>query len=283
MVFKKNNIKKIVSELKQGKKMVALVAPSFIVDFGYPEIIHYLKQMGFDKVVELTFGAKMINSEYHNALEKSGDKLMISSACPGIVNTIKNSHPELVKNLVLVDSPMVAMAKICKKHFPKHKTVFLSPCDFKKMEADKSKYVDYVIDYEQLRYLVTKLKLKKSKRKILFDKFYNDYTKIYPLSGGLSKTAHLKGVLKKNEVLVVDGVANVVKFLENPDPKIKFMDVLFCKGGCVGGPHTSKYGLRRKRRKVMRYMKKSLREDIPEKRKGVVNKANGISFEVKKF
>jgi len=283
MTSRKNNIKKIISELRSGKKMVAMVAPSFVVDFGYPEIIHYLKQIGFDKVVELTFGAKMINRDYHKILKKSKNKLMISSACPGIVNTIKNSHPELVNNLVLVDSPMIAMAKICKKHFPKHKTVFISPCDFKKTEADKSKYLDYVIDYSQLRELIKRFKLKKSKRKIQFDKFYNDYTKIYPLSGGLSKTAHMKGILKADEILIMDGIADVIKFLKNPNPKIKFMDVLFCQGGCIGGPHTSKYSLRRKRKKVMKYLKKSEKEDIPENRKGLIRKAEGINFSVKKF
>lgn len=277
MVLKKNNPKKILSELNNRKKMVAMIAPSFVCDFEFPKIIIQLRALGFDKIVELTFGAKMVNREYHKILSESNE-LVISSACPGIVNTIKNSFPKYEKNIVKVDSPMVAMAKICKKNFPKHKVVFISPCDFKKIEAESSKFIDYVIDYEQLRDILKNVKIRKNSKDVLFDKFYNDYTKVYPLSGGLSKTAHLKGILKKDEILVVDGIAKVLNFLKNPDPKIKFMDVLFCDGGCIGGPHTLKKTIREKRKAVMDYLRESKRQDIPENRKGLLEKADGIDF-----
>jgi iron only hydrogenase large subunit-like protein len=277
MVLKKNNPKKILSELNNRKKMVAMIAPSFVCDFEFPKIIIQLRALGFDKIVELTFGEKMVNREYHKNLSASNE-LVISSACPGIVNTIKNSFPKYEKNIVKVDSPMVAMAKICKKNFPKHKVVFISPCDFKKIEAESSKFIDYVIDYEQLRDILKNVKIRKNSKDVLFDKFYNDYTKVYPLSGGLSKTAHLKGILKKDEILVVDGIAKVLNFLKNPDPKIKFMDVLFCDGGCIGGPHTLKKTIREKRKAVMDYLRESKRQDIPENRKGLLEKADGIDF-----
>ena len=65
MQFPKNNIDRISSELKKGVKMVAMIAPSFPSEFEYPCIIFQLKELGFDKVSELTFGAKMINRDYH--------------------------------------------------------------------------------------------------------------------------------------------------------------------------------------------------------------------------
>ena len=280
MGFAKNDVEKILSELDGGVKMVALVAPSFIVDFGYPSLLNRLSGLGFDKAVELTFGAKMINREYHKKL-KNSKELVIASPCPGIVQTILNKYPQYKKNLILVDSPLVATAKICRKYYPEHKFVFISPCDFKKMEVEACKYIDYVIDYDQLRALFVKrhVKAKCSKGCLLFDKFYNDYTKIYPLSGGLGKTAHLKGVIKEEEVLVVDGIKNVMKFLNKPDPKIRFLDVLFYEGGCIGGPHVSKkLSLEKRRKKVFKYLEKSRDEDIPEDRKGLIDKAKGLKF-----
>ena len=274
----KNNIPEIEKLLNSKTKTIALVAPSFVVDFEYPQIISQLKQLGFDKVTELTFGAKMINREYHKLLENSKE-LIISSACPGIVNTIKNTHPEYAKNLAKIDSPVEAMSKICKKHFPEHKTIFLSPCDFKKIEAEQSNYIDYVIDYEQLKELFKKYKIKPSKKHEKFDKFYNDYTKIYPLSGGLAKTAHLKQVVKQDEIKIIDGISEVQNFLKNPAKKIKFLDCLFCKGGCIGGPHTNKQlSIKEKHKKVTKYMEESKKENIPENRKGLINKAKGIKF-----
>jgi len=278
MTFLKNNIELILRELNQGVKMIAMISPRFVVDFNYPLVLNKLKTLGFDKATELTFGAKMINREYHKKLKRRG-KLLISSPCPGIVETIINKYPQYKKSLVKVDSPMVATAKICKKHFPQHKTVFISPCDFKKIEAENTPYVDYVIDYEQLKELFKKQKTDNPKEKILFDRFYNDYTKIYPLSGGLAKTAHLKGIINEKEILIADGIEKIMKFLDNPNPKIRFLDVLFCEGGCIGGPHTNKkLTIAQKRKKVFDYLEKSKDEDIPEDRKGLIEKAKGIKF-----
>lgn len=262
-------------------KYVAMLAPSFIVDFSYPQIIFQLKELGFDKVVELTFGAKMINRDYHKKLKTAKD-LVISSVCPGIVETIYKQFPQYKKNLISVDSPMVAMAKICKKTYPQHKIVFISPCNFKKTEAKQSKIIDYVIDYKELKNIFLDKRITKKnygKRKILFDKFYNDYTKIYPLSGGLSKTANIHNVLKCGETKVIDGIGEVIKFLNNPNKKIKFLDVTFCKGGCIGGPCVnSKLPISLKKKNILDYMKKSLDEDIPDYKKGLIEKAKGISF-----
>lgn len=275
--MEKNNIDKIKKVLKTSK-MIAMIAPSFPVEFSYPSILNRLKKLGFDKVVELTFGAKMVNRDYHKKL-KNAKKMLIGSACPGIVSTIINKYPQYKNNLIRVDSPMVATGKICKKWFPRHKTCFISPCDFKKIEAEKTEFVDYVIDYHQLKELFKNQKIGKCDDKCLFNKFYNDYTKIYPLSGGLGKTAHLKGVIRQEEIFVADGINKILKFLENPDPKIKFLDVLFCIGGCIGGPRTSKkLTIPQKRKKILTYLEKSNDEDIPEERKGLIEKAKGIEF-----
>ncbi len=263
-------------------KYLAMLAPSFVVDFSYPKIIFQLRDLGFDKIVELTFGAKMINREYHKILEKSKE-LKISSVCPGIVETIKAKFPQYKTNLIPVDSPMIATAKICKKFFPDYNTVFISPCDFKKIEARNSEYVDYSIDYKELNDLLTFHRLIQKKypqdKSPLFDKFYNDYTKIYPIAGGLYKTAHLKNILEPDESIIIDGIEKVTEFLDNPAPKIKFLDVTFCRGGCIGGPKiNSKLPVLMRKKKVMDYLKTAEKEEIPKGKKGIIKEAKGISF-----
>ena len=283
MTHPKNNIPQIEKILRDENQLViALVAPSFITDFKYPSIIYRLKKLGFDKATEITFGAKMINRDYHKIL-KTSKGLMISSPCPGVVTTIMNKLPKLKSKLVKVDSPVVAMSKVCRKHFPNHKIIFISPCDFKKIEAESCKTIDYIIDYDQLKLLFKKYKVGrpifKRKSKWLFDRFYNDYTKIFPLSGGLAQTAHVKGILKEDQVAVIDGITKGIKFLENPDPKIKFLDCLFCDGGCIGGPHTSKkLTISQKHARIMRYLKKAKQQDIPEDRKGLIKIPSELKF-----
>lgn len=277
----KNNLPNIEKILKSKTKCLMMIAPSFITDFSYPSIINQLKKLGFNKVVELTFGAKMINREYHKQL-KTTKKLLISSACPGVVSTIKNNHPELIDQIIKVDSPMIAMAKICKKTYPNHKIFFLSPCNFKKIEAQEHKEIDYIIDFQQLKLLFEKNQIKENNTKMQFDKFYNDYTKIFPLSGGLFKTAHLKGILTKKQVKITDGAQNILKFLKKPKKEFLFLDCLFCNGGCIGGPHTNhKISIAKKKKMLKQYLKKSKKEDIPEIKKGLIKKAKGINFTFK--
>jgi len=282
--MEKEDTQKVQDELSKKTKLVAMLAPSFVAELYFPEIIIQLKHLGFDKIVELTFGAKMVNREYHKQLEKSKD-LIISSVCPGIVSVIKEKFPRYSKNLARIDSPMIATAKICKKIYPKHKTVFISPCNFKKLEAKSSKFVDFCITYSELKQILKQKGIenlaidKKQEHKTFFDKFSNEYTRIYPLAGGLSKTAHLKGVLKKEETKVIDGIAKVEKFLNNPDKKIKFLDANFCAGGCIGGPCFSKnISLAKKKRRILEYLKRAQHEDIPPGKEGLVSEAKGLNF-----
>lgn len=267
--------------LKKKEKLVAMLAPCFVGQFDYPEIITQLHDLGFDKVVELTFGAKLVNHEYHEILKKDKEKhLLISSVCPGSVSTIKSQFPQFEKNLIRVYSPMIVTAKVCKKEYPKHKTVFMSPCNFKKQEAATTKDVDIAIGMNELQILFDKYKIIPRKGvRPKFDLFMNEYTKIYPLAGGLAKTAHVKQILKEGESKSIDGIPNVIAFLKNPDKKVKFLDANFCVGGCIGGPLlTQSRSLEEKKKRVLEYVQKALHESIPKGEMGVLKKAKGIKI-----
>jgi hypothetical protein len=89
-----------------------------------------------------------------------------------------------------------------------------------------------------------------------FDKFYNDYTKIYPLAWWVADSLHLKGFLTKDQILVVDGPTNLAagfeKFKNNPN--IRFLDILACEWWCIGGPWMiSKEPIEDRKQKVLQY------------------------------
>jgi iron only hydrogenase large subunit-like protein len=68
-----------------------------------------------------------------------------------------------------------------------------------------------------------------------FDKFYNDYTKVFPLTGAVAETLHYKDILTPDQVLVVDELKNMdaaIAYMEK-NPNIKFLDPLSCPGGCI--------------------------------------------------
>jgi len=231
-------------DLIKNNKSVALLAPTFPIDFKYPNIIGMLRELGFNKVTELTYGARMVNWAYVNYIKENPEqKVYIASPCPTIVAFIQAQYPELVKYLIPVVSPLVSMAKIYKKNNKDHKVVFFSPCYAKQnIEAPKYKeFVDLVITFRELREIFDALGIKEKdfKRKYYFDFFIREYTKIYPISGGLGKTSHISQFFDKDEILVADGLGRIKPVLEdikNGKSKYRFLDILNCPGGCIGGP-----------------------------------------------
>lgn len=231
---------------------VCMLAPSFPIDFKYPEIIGMLKKLGFEKVTELTFGARIVNYWYVEYVKKHPDqKYYITSPCPTCVSMIEVKYPELVQYLVPYVSPMAAMAKIAKKYFPDYKVVFVSPCLAKQsIEAPKHKdIIDLIITFKELAELFDQEKIVQddfSGKDNQFDSFYEEDTKIYPISGGLAVTAHLHKFFKESEIKIVDQPANLIPLFEDikaGKSTFKFFDILNCPGGCIGGPALVNKGL----------------------------------------
>ncbi|MEI7919419.1 MAG: [Fe-Fe] hydrogenase large subunit C-terminal domain-containing protein [bacterium] len=175
------------------EKFVCLLAPSFPVDFAYPQIILDLKKIGGEKVVELTYAAKLINMEYERILKENPTKRYICPNCPTVVKLIEVKYPELMEYIIDVGSPMVVMHNFVKKSYgPEYKTLFIGPCLAKKMEA-KQYGVDYAITFKELQEIFDYCKENNVPECEFtysvtedgtpdFDKFYNDYTKVYPLA-----------------------------------------------------------------------------------------------------
>ena len=256
-----------ISDILCETKLVWLLAPSFPVDFEYPQIILDLKKIGVDKIVELTYAAKLINMEYERILKENPDKRYICPNCPTIVKMIEFKYPELKEFIIDVASPMVVMDRFVKKEYwPEYKTLFLGPCLAKKMEA-KENGIDYAITFKELQEIINDHK----EKNILdceftfsvtedgtpdFDKFYNDYTKVYPLAWWVADSLHLKWFLTKEQILVVDGPKNLDAWFQafNNNPNIKFLDILACEWGCIGWPWMmSKAPLEEKKEKVLWY------------------------------
>lgn len=282
-----DHILKTKKLLDSKQKTICMLAPSFVADYDYPEIIYRIRALGFTKVVELTFGAKMTNLTYYSILKDGIDRTWISSPCPTIVNLIKTKYPHLLKNLVPVHSPMACMSLICKKMYPTYKQVFIGPCLTKKIEAQSLGIIDSVLTYKELDQLLIDYKIPTkitdSKYIETFDKFYNDYTKVYPISGGLSSTLHYKHILKKKDILIEENLITVSKILEGFKEgwykKYKFLDLLTCEGGCINGPGMAgHFDLKKRRKRVIKYRDYSRRYEHDLGRSGSKIDVEDINF-----
>lgn len=246
--------------LEKKEHLVAMVAPSFPLMYSRPEIIAKLKALGFEKVIEVSAGAKRTNEQVAQLLKNNPQGRYITSPCASFVRYVRTKHPEMLKYLAFqADSPMVATAKMVHEKFPDYRPVFVGPCIVKKLEASE----DYpelgmvVVTYKELNIL-----LKEKNLEILpipedqsFD-IEEKATRIYPYDGGLTDSGGIRNVLSEEEIRVVSGYKNceatLKEFMENT--KIRFVDILFCEGGCINGPGVqSTLTLEERKKKIQEY------------------------------
>lgn len=263
---------KLLEMLSAEPKVIAMLAPSFVIDFPHPQIVGMLKKLGFEKVTELTFGARMTNYWYAKYIEEHADqKYFIASPCPIIVSFVEKSYPELKEYLIPYASPMLAMSKIVKKNYPEYKIVFISPCQAKRViEAVKyPELIDAVVTFKELSELLDSQGIRAedfTEKEYPFDSFITERTKIYPISGGLAQTSHVQNFFKAQEIFIGDGLKNIQPILEDMkkgSSPYRFIDILNCPGGCVGGPDIKNRDLplAEKDKLVIDYRNKSIKDN----------------------
>lgn len=242
-----------------------MVAPSFPVDFTESQLVYSLKTLGFDKVVDLSLSIATVNKMYESYLEKNPKELVIAANCPATVSLVKTQFKELEKYVAPVMSPMVCMSKICQREFPGFLNVFIGPCLAKKEEAKKyPESIALALTYKEISevFKVKSIDYKSHQDSSeVFEDFHDDLLEIFPASGGVKATIY-EGGLTHKQVTVCDGPKQLINLFSQLkegkiDKEIRFLDVLFCKGGCIGGPGIkNKTTLNAYRRRLLEYRQK---------------------------
>lgn len=237
-----SDVSQLIELLSQQQKMVAMVAPSFPIMYQPSEIVSKLKKLGFAAVVEVSVGAKKTNEQVMSVLQTQPTARFITSPCASFVRLVRKKYPHLVQYLAFqADSPMIATARIITEKYPDHKPVFIGPCIVKKLEATED-YPDLnilVLTYKELEEVLAHYQVPAecNDPAAVFD-LAEASTRIYPTDGGLTETSGLRSVLKDEEIRIVSGwekcEATLKEFEQNPT--IRFVDILFCDGGCINGP-----------------------------------------------
>lgn len=263
--------------LRGGERVAACLAPSFVVEFLDLEpgrLVAALKQAGFWKVYEVALGADLVSREYRRLLdEQAGEGPWISTPCPAIINLVEKYYPELVPALVPVVSPMVATGRYIKARYGEGvKVIFAGPCIAKKEEINDREEawgVDAVLTFDELRGLLPDTVT----GTMDFDNPPAGLGRVYPLSGGLLKSAAFDHDLLKTEIMTVEGKDNCLAMLDalqESGGKKYFIDALFCEG-CINGPMLStELDIFQKRERIVAYYRERERgreglspEDMP--------------------
>lgn len=226
--------------LASGEKIVASVAPSFVGSFGADDFSVMkiaLAKLGFRDAEETAVGANAVTERYAEDLKSGKYKNYITSACPAIDRLIQIYYPKALPYLASVDTPMIAHAKMLKKHWADARVVFIGPCIAKKREGFESDVVDGVLTFEDLRDLFAEkgIDLNTIAKFDYGVKEENNKARYYPINRGIIKS--FQNFEKNYEYVSVDGVSRVMEVLENIDNLSgMFLEVNACEFGCVNGP-----------------------------------------------
>ena len=255
-IVDKGQIFQVVQSIMKGEKVVAVMAPAFIGQFGKHstpgKIIAAMKQLGFHRILEVAVGADMCTiEEARDFLEKVPEKqkYMATSCCPAWHSMIEKMFPSEYKNISMTLTPMVYTGRLMKKKYPGCKVVFVGPCAAKKLEAIRENIrsdVDYVLTFEELQGMFEAKEIDFETIEPMFD--LNEGTAAgrgFAVSGGVAgavanliheshpevevKTARAEGLRECRKMMTLAKAGKYNGYL---------LEGMACPGGCVAGAGT---------------------------------------------
>lgn len=250
-VHEKSQIIDILKEIKNGKKVVALVAPSL---FGQlpctpKQLKHAIMSLGFYDVLEVAQGADItIKNESAEFKEKmsEGQSFMTTSCCAGYNELVAKHLPELKQFQSDTKTPAYYTAEIAKKEYPDVKTVFFSPCVAKRTEAYNNPNIDYVLNYEELGAWFIAMNVQVAQcPESAFKTEASAQARNFPVSGGVAEAVNsLLDGDDKAKVHIINGlekqtIRDLKKFAREGKCELgNLIEVMACPGGCLGGNGT---------------------------------------------
>ncbi len=252
----KGQIFQVIQSILQGNKVIAIVAPAFIGQFGKHstpgKFIAAMKQLGFKRIVEVAVGADMCTlEEAKDFVEKvpSQQNYMATSCCPAWHSMIHKLHPSEISKISMTLTPMVFTARLMKKQYPGCKVVFVGPCAAKKLEAiraDIRSDVDFVLTFEELQGMFEAKEINFETIEPMYD--LNEGSAAgrgFAVSGGVAKavadriaaehpdmevkTARAEGLQDCRKLMLLAKAGKYNGYL---------LEGMACPGGCVAGAGT---------------------------------------------
>lgn len=236
-----------LSDLKSGKRISLLVAPAFIANYPkeYKKVLGYLKSLGVNHIISVSFGADITTWGYLNYITQHNFTGGISQPCPAIVDYIEKYIPSLVDKLVPIHSPMMCAAIYVKKYMKISDTLaFLSPCIAKKSEISRPENGNIIQYNVTFKHLMDNLSSVRLDQYDAIDEIEYGLGSIYPTPGGLRE--NVEYFLGKDVMIrQIEGEGHAYHFLHEYAKRVAsgkplpfMVDALNCQSGCIYGTAT---------------------------------------------
>jgi len=240
----KSDVKKVQRLINGDHHLIVMLSSSFPAAFpglNTGSLITAIKQLGFDEVMEVAFGAELVAREYRDLIAHEETRQYILTCCPVVVDLIEKFYPQLLTLATPVVSPMVAMGRVIKNVYnPRAKVVFIGPCVAKKIEGeDNDNTIDAVLTFTELRQMFAAEKIDPLTQPTAeFSGPTPNIGRMYSLPGALLEIAGLVPGATKTDVLMAQGQRQVLEALKEANKGnigARFLELFFCEG-CISGP-----------------------------------------------
>ena len=230
------------------KDVYVSLAPSWrsVFENSAQKMIAILKRLGFKDVSETAIGAQEVSIHDAKVLNEMEKGLLISSACPVIVDYVRLYKPEYAKYITPIGSPAKTHARMLKNLYGNDiAVVFIGPCIGKKNEADEDDgLIDVSLTFEELKMWIADeigdISEIKKESHFEFVPYSAHEGTLYPINGGMNETIKKIGVKPQVQLMEICTIPAFERALENLDPEKLmvpvFVEALACESGCITGP-----------------------------------------------
>lgn len=227
--------------LKARGKITAIVAPSITGQFNASpaELERAMRQIGFDKIVNVAAGATTMAVNEGNELEsciKCSD-WMITSCCASIKELGQKLLPVIEKKHSSARTPVEYTSALCREQEPDSRIIFIGPCLAKIAECSRNENVDGVLLFSELEMIFIAEGIVFNERNIC--------TESEDLSV-LSRTDGISNAVKKfcsipASSMSISGIGKrelslFSSWKDDFRPEADHVEIVCCPGGCISGP-----------------------------------------------
>lgn len=240
------------SDFSSYKYTIALPSPTFYSQFGKgvrpSAILRALKVIGFDDSYDVACASESVSIAIQEYLDSNATpRPLISPFCPAIVRLIQIRYPNLLENLIPIESPMEIAAREAKRlkmhelGLKEHEigAIYLTPCPAKMIALrhpprKKHSFVDGVIPISDI--------YPKLVSALAHSDDSNGAAEVRGLGLGWSIVGGQVACLKAEDAIAIAGLTNVMRVfdeIENGRLKdIQYIECHSCPTACVGGSLT---------------------------------------------
>lgn len=251
----RDDLKRVKNLLKQNKKVIVSLAPSFVTEFpnlSDEQIVLAFKALGFSGVSETALGAEQVSKKVSGFLQEKSGGVFISSACPSVVELICKHYPQYKNNITPFLSPLLTHSQYLKQEYGEEcHVVFVGPCIAKKLESDEfPELLDAALTFSDLKKWFEEENIDpylfpEEEKMNVFIPGKAGKGILYPIDGGMIMGVKANTTATDAVFMTFSGIKNIQNVLKDLDKyrksEIMFLELLACEGGCVNGPGNRKH------------------------------------------